>query len=494
MFQSVDIDTIKIGERMRKLDMNKVHELVDSFRHCGQLNPVTIDTEHNLIAGNHRVNAGKMLGWKKIDANVLDSDELIKQLQELDENLMVNSIHQCFISTGEHIAKRERILTALGRRRKRGDNRYTIDDNDDVFSTDALAQKIGVSNRVYRLRRQVSNLIPSVRNALRGTPLSNNLVDLVILSRMEDDIQERVAELAKDSNSKSLRRMIDTAKIEKHTDKDRTELVKNLKEKYGVPYSIMKFDREDHVLQKIVKKVADNYENKRNGHLRGREVGNYNGFPDHSVFLLDYYVRHKNAKVLDNFMGTGVNMMAGLFLNMEVVGFDLNPKLCDLIYETCDECFPDGKYEFFNEDGIEMKPLKDKEEYFHAICADPPYIGAADAYTESPEDLSNVSNERFYELMEVCFENYYRLIKTSNVAEKRFYPVMMKMNSSRSRSQGVLSMDFEIAKIAEKFKFNLWDRTFNVINPTNAPVIVPRCYEYCYSVKNWETTLVFIKQ
>lgn len=492
MFRSVPVSAVQVGERMRKLDMAKVAELAESFTNCGQINPITLDTEYNLIAGNHRLAAAKQLNWKDIQAQVLDTDDLIQQLQEVDENLVRSNL--CYISTGEHIAKRERILTALGKRAQRGDNRYTIDDKEEVFSTDALAERIGVSNRVYRLRRQVSNLTPVVRNALRGTNHANNLVDLVLLSRMEDTIQERVAELATTTDSRSLKWMIDQAKIERYTDKERSELVKAIKDKYGVPYSIMKFDREDHILQKIVRSVSDRCRNTKAGHLRGREYANYNGFPDHSVYLLDYYVRHKNARVLDNFMGKGVNALSGLFLGMKVVGFDLKPEHCDAIYEACDEYFPDGSYEFFNEDGVAMKPLKNEAESFDAILTDPPYLGCVETYTTEREDLSNVSSGRFIELMEQCFANYYRLLKTSNVSDKCFYPLMMKMNSSRAGNKGVVSMDFELAKVAEKVGFTLWDRTFNHLNAATAAVVVPRCYENCYSVKNWETTLIWIKQ
>lgn len=67
-----------------------------------------------------------------------------------------------------------------------------------MLSTNALAEKLGVSNRTYRQRRQVSNIIPAARNALRGTRHANNLVDLVVLSRMEDEVQEKVAEMIRE--------------------------------------------------------------------------------------------------------------------------------------------------------------------------------------------------------------------------------------------------------------------------------------------------------
>jgi len=492
MFRKVSVSSVCVGERLRKLDMAKVDELAISFSNCGIINPITLDSELNLIAGNHRLEAAKKLGWQEIQSQVLDADELMQELQEIDENLVRNNL--CYISTGEHIAKRERILMALGKRAQRGDNRYSLEDKEEVFSTDALAEKIGVSNRVYRLRRQVSNLTPIVRNALRGTTHANNLVDLVLLSRMEDSIQERVAELATTTDSRSLKWMIDQAKIEQYTDKEKSELVKAIKDKYGVPYSIMKFDREDHILQKIVRSVSDRCRNTKSGHLRGKEYANYNGFPDHSVFMLEYFVRNSEARILDNFMGKGVNILSGLFLGMKVVGFDLKPEHCDAIYEACDEHFPNGKYEFFNEDGVAMTPLQNEASSFDGILTDPPYLNCVETYTQEQEDLSNVSSEEFIRKMEECFYNYYRLIKTSNVSKKEFYPVMLKMNSSRKGGAGVVSMDFELAKVAEKVGFTLWDRTFNTLNASTAAVCVPRNYENHYTIKNWETTLVWIKQ
>ena len=492
MFRKVPVSSVRVGERLRNLDMGKVEELAISFENCGIINPVTLDTELNLIAGNHRLEAAKKLGWEEIQAQVLDADELMQELQEIDENLVRNNL--CYISTGEHIAKRERILTALGKRTQRGDNRYSLEEKEEVFSTDALAERIGVSNRVYRLRRQVSNLTPIVRNALRGTTHANNLVDLVLLSRMEDPIQERVAQLASTTESRSLKWMIDQAKIEQYTDKEKSELVKAIKDKYGVPYSIMKFDREDHILQKVVRSVSDRCRSSKSGHLRGREYANYNGFPDHSVFMLEYYVRNTKGRILDNFMGKGVNVLSGLFLGMEVVGFDLKPEHCDAIYESCDEHFKEGKYQFYNEDGVSMKPLAEEESSFDGILTDPPYLNCVETYTAEPEDLSNVSSGEFIARMEECFSNYHRLIKTSSLQEKKFYPIMMKMNSSRNGARGVISMDFELARVAERVGLTLWDRTFNTLNASTAAVCIPRNYENHYTIKNWETTLVWIKQ
>ena len=75
-----------------------------------------------------------------------------------------------------------------------------------------------------------------------------------------------------------------------------------------------------------------------------------------------------------------------------------------------------------------------------------------------------------------------------------FHPVIMKMNASRRAETGMVSMDFVLARIAEEEGFTLWDRTFNTLAPAAVSVSTLRNYDFHYTHKNWETTLVWIKQ
>jgi ParB family transcriptional regulator, chromosome partitioning protein len=484
----VPVDEVVVGKRMRPTNPLKVGELAQSFRDIQIINPISIDENYKLIAGNHRLAAAKECGWETIRAIVFTHNELINQLQEIDENLFVNSL--CYISQSENIAKREEILGVLGKRTKRGQSAAN-----GIFSTDKIAEKLGVSNRVYRLRRQVSNLIPVARDALRGTRHAQNLVDLVLLSRLEDEVQQRVAELiANDNSNRSLKLIVNQAKVDIHTDADRTDAIEKIKSKFGVPYSCMKFNKDNSILERMIIDIADTCNGKRPSSIQGTEMSNYVGLCNHSLFLLDYFVREENPKIMDNFMGNGVNIITALFLGMDVIGFDLDPKKVDTIHDACDKNFDTNKFNLFNDDGIEMKPLKEKSEYLDGIIADPPYLNGVDTYTDEENDLSNMSQEEFLSKMELCFKNYCRLIKTSSVEEKKFYPVMMKMNYSRKGKSGVVSMDFLINDIAEKVGLTLWDRTMNILNTPLAAVNIPRVHKNCYTIKNWETTLVWIKQ
>jgi hypothetical protein len=55
-------------------------------------------------------------------------------------------------------------------------------------------------------------------------------------------------------------------------------------------------------------------------------------------------------------------------------------------------------------------------------------------------------------------------------------------------------MDFLINNIAERTGMTLWDRTINKLYSPFAAVNIPRVHNNCYTIKNWETTLVWIKQ
>ena len=531
VLKEVPVTAVKVGERMRQVDENKVLELMTSYETCGGINPISVDEEFMLIAGAHRLEAAKQLGWETIEAKVFDGDDLLNTLRQCDENLIRNDL--CYVSAAEHIAERERIILSLGKRKQRGVNQHT--DDEDTLSTDQLASRIGVSNKIYRMRRQLAELTPEVRNAIRGTEYAKkSLNDLLNLTRQSPEVQKRVGELAKKDPNQSLRFHVDTAKIEIHTDREKSQLVHDLKEKWGVPMATMRFDREDHQLSRICRQISKHADCRiTKGNVVGRDIPNYTGFVDHSLFLLEYFVRHPQKRVLDNFMGKGTNVMAALWKDMHVVGFDLNPRNVDRIWEVADDHFPDGKYDLYNEDGIDMDPLKDEKESFDAIITDPPYLNCPDVYTDEPEDLSNMDQDKWVDQMRTAFKNYHRLIKKSCVKDKNFYPLMMKMksdptedawtdamgeamqrndkssnpitegtlhpvimkmNASRRAETGMVSMDFILAKVAAEEKFTLWDRTFNTLAPTAVSVSTLRNYDFHYTQKNWETTLIWIKQ
>jgi ParB family chromosome partitioning protein len=82
----IQITDIKVKRRVRK-DLGNLEPLKDSMRRYGLLNPVTLNSKKELIAGGRRLESAKQLGWTSINAIIVDTKDEITQLEmELEEN------------------------------------------------------------------------------------------------------------------------------------------------------------------------------------------------------------------------------------------------------------------------------------------------------------------------------------------------------------------------------------------------------------------------
>lgn len=83
----VKINQINIGDRMRK-DLGDVDSLSASLARVGQLQPVVLDDDYNLIAGGRRIAAAQALQWDEVEAILKgDVNEVLAREMELEENL-----------------------------------------------------------------------------------------------------------------------------------------------------------------------------------------------------------------------------------------------------------------------------------------------------------------------------------------------------------------------------------------------------------------------
>ncbi len=82
----VPIKDIKIKKRVRK-DLGNLEDLKDSLRTYGLLNPITLNSKYELIAGERRLQSAIQLGWTSINANIVDNLTEVEQLEmEIEEN------------------------------------------------------------------------------------------------------------------------------------------------------------------------------------------------------------------------------------------------------------------------------------------------------------------------------------------------------------------------------------------------------------------------
>ena len=82
----VQIKDIKIKKRVRK-DLGNLEDLKDSMKIYGLMNPITLNSKYELIAGERRLQSAIQLGWTSINANIIDNLSEVEQLEmEIEKN------------------------------------------------------------------------------------------------------------------------------------------------------------------------------------------------------------------------------------------------------------------------------------------------------------------------------------------------------------------------------------------------------------------------
>jgi ParB-like chromosome segregation protein Spo0J len=213
---AVPLESIAVPEN-RLRELRDYSGLATSMAKVGLLQPITVTKQNVLVAGRHRLEAARSLGWKTIPAFVVEEDTLANRLQEIDENL--KRLDLTVWEQSKHAEERERVLEAMGERAKRGDNRHSRPatvaglDQDGAPATVAgarttadVANEAGMSERSWQQRTKIGRALgpktskaldmadPSEekhRNFLNSTTQLNHLADI---SNKRGD--ERAAETA----------------------------------------------------------------------------------------------------------------------------------------------------------------------------------------------------------------------------------------------------------------------------------------------------------
>jgi ParB family chromosome partitioning protein len=71
------IDSIRVGERHRK-ELGDVEALAASIADVGLLHPVVVNADGERVAGERRLEACKLLGWKEVPVTVVDLDAVVR--------------------------------------------------------------------------------------------------------------------------------------------------------------------------------------------------------------------------------------------------------------------------------------------------------------------------------------------------------------------------------------------------------------------------------
>ncbi|MBD5161121.1 MAG: ParB N-terminal domain-containing protein [Oscillibacter sp.] len=201
----IAINEIKVSFGRREVSLSGIDELVRSISEIGLLNPITVDPNHTLITGLHRLEAAKRLGWTEIECTVCGLEGLQAELAEIDENVVRTALST--IEYGELLERRKEIYESLhpetkaGLSQAAGMNRATGKHVSDKMSPTSksfaqdTATKLGVSARtVERTMQTMKGLTQETRDVFHNFPnykLSQS--DAARLSRLDPAKQKTAA-------------------------------------------------------------------------------------------------------------------------------------------------------------------------------------------------------------------------------------------------------------------------------------------------------------
>ena len=213
----VALAAIRVTDRLRlALDAGKVETIARSMAEIGLQSPVLLrpwrapgDTAgwgredpglYGLVAGAHRLEAARRLGWTRIEAIVVDGTPDEMRLVEIDENLARAELTA--LDRARFLATRKAVHARLSPGHRHGGDRKSaeyIEKNQVTktgtrsFPADAMAQTGLSTSMIYRAVEIGEKLDGRLAEALARTPLAGREGDLHRIARMPAGEQRELA-------------------------------------------------------------------------------------------------------------------------------------------------------------------------------------------------------------------------------------------------------------------------------------------------------------
>lgn len=74
---TIPIDAIKVGDRRFRKEMGDIAGLAASIKEVGLLHPVVVTSSNELVAGQRRIEACRLLGWDAVPVTVVDIGRMV---------------------------------------------------------------------------------------------------------------------------------------------------------------------------------------------------------------------------------------------------------------------------------------------------------------------------------------------------------------------------------------------------------------------------------
>jgi N6-adenosine-specific RNA methylase IME4 len=213
------INEVKINEGRRVTDQKKIKELADSIKELGLLNPITVNEDGTLIAGMHRLEACKLLGYEEIKVNKINLSSLLAELAEIDENLVRNELH--WLESDKQLRRRKAIYEELHPETKHNSkfkgNQFRsseIISSDQKTFTEDTADKLGQSQRNIQMSVARAESIEDEEVIEQIKELDISKTEGTILARFEPEQQKKIIEVKKQKTDSSIKEIVQEIKKE----------------------------------------------------------------------------------------------------------------------------------------------------------------------------------------------------------------------------------------------------------------------------------------
>jgi len=166
-----------VGVR-RDADADKVKALAESMKTIGLQTPISIWTPDDgetvrLVAGRHRLEAARLLGWDRVDCVVVNLSEIDRRLWELSENL--HRAELTVTQRAEHIEEWRRLAVEKGRQLDAPSGGHQTHDR----GLKKTARELGVSEPEVRRSEKIAALDPAAKAEAKVLHLDNNQTALL---------------------------------------------------------------------------------------------------------------------------------------------------------------------------------------------------------------------------------------------------------------------------------------------------------------------------
>lgn len=209
-----DLDTVWVDALATSIEKNRLQQEITvrpardiEGDRWGESYPDSFD----LVAGYHRVAAVQQLGWEAIPAFIVDPETPADaRLLEIDENLIRRELSP--LDRAVFLAERRKIWLTLHPETAQGKAGATArwnatatmsvasaggrqNANDTMSFASETAKRIGISVRSVQRAVELADRLAAVRGRIAGTRLADRQSELIALSKLAPDLQQKVVAL-----------------------------------------------------------------------------------------------------------------------------------------------------------------------------------------------------------------------------------------------------------------------------------------------------------